>query len=76
MIEFLTVSSVNDDNRKRDVFPGSRGQSVRGAQAHEPWGHYFYSNTLVYCRAQADASDVNEFTSLRYLMYVQKFHII
>ena len=46
MIEFLTVSSVNADNRKRDVFPGSRGQSVRGAQAHGPWGHYFYSNTL------------------------------
>ena len=34
---------------------------------------YYY---IVYCRAQADASDVNEFTSLRYLMYVQKFHII
>ena len=51
MIEFLTVSSVNADNRKRDVFPGSRGQSVRGAQAHGPWGHYFYSNTLLstYC---------------------------
>ena len=47
MIEFLTVSSVNADNRKRDVFPGSRGQSVRGAQAHGPWGHYFYSNTLL-----------------------------
>ena len=46
MIEFLTVSSVNADNRKRDVFPGSRGQSVRGAKAHEPWGHYFYSSTL------------------------------
>ena len=46
MIEFLTVSSVNADNRKRDVFPGSRGQCVRGAQAHGPWGHYFYSNTL------------------------------
>ena len=47
MIEFLTVSSVNADNRKRDVFPGSRGQCVRGAQAHGPWGHYFYSNTSV-----------------------------
>ena len=50
MIEFLTVSSVNADNRKRDVFPGSRGQSVRGAQAHEPWGHYFYSSTLILYR--------------------------
>ena len=34
MIEFLTVSSVNADNRERDVFPSSCGQSVRGAQAH------------------------------------------
>ena len=35
MFEFCTVSSVNADNRERDVFPSSCGQSVRGAQAHE-----------------------------------------
>ena len=46
MIEFLTVSSVNADNRKGDIFPSSCGQSVGGAQAHEPWGQFFYSHTL------------------------------
>ena len=46
MIEFFTVSSINADNREGDIFPRSCGQSVRGAQAHEPWGQFFYSHTL------------------------------
>ena len=47
MVEFLTVSSVNADNREGDIFPSLCGQSVRGAQAHEPLGQLFYSNTVI-----------------------------
>ena len=35
-IEFITVFPVNTINQKRDVLPGQRGQSVRGASEHEP----------------------------------------
>ena len=61
MIEFLTVSSVNADNRKGDIFPSSCGQSVRGAQAHEPWGQFFYSHTLIYIKASTQSMEIFEF---------------
>ena len=41
MFKFFTVSSVNADNRERDVFSSFCGQSVRGAQAHEPRWQFF-----------------------------------